>query len=75
MESLLTALLFIFAIALIVLVLVQPDRSHGLSGSMGMGSANTVFGISKDGGPLAKATKIVATLFILTALLLYLYLS
>ena len=75
MESLLTVLLFIFAIALIVLVLVQPDRSRGLSGSMGMGSANTVFGLSKDGGPLAKATKIVATLFILTALLLYLYLS
>ncbi|WP_300356159.1 preprotein translocase subunit SecG [Fusobacterium sp.] len=75
MESLLTVLLFIFAIALIVLVLIQPDRSHGLSGSMGMGSANTVFGLSKDGGPLAKATKIVATLFILTALLLYLYLS
>lgn len=75
MEGLLTVLLFIFAIALIVLVLIQPDRSHGLSGSMGMGSANTVFGLSKDGGPLAKATKIVATLFIITALLLYLYLS
>lgn len=75
MEGLLTALLFIFAIALIVLVLIQPDRSRGLSGSMGMGSANTVFGLSKDGGPLAKTTKIVAALFIITALLLYLYLS
>ncbi len=75
MEGLLTGLLFIFAIALIVLVLIQPDRSRGMSGSMGMGSANTVFGLSKDGGPLAKATKVVATLFILTALLLYLYLS
>lgn len=50
MEGLLTALLFIFAVSLIVLVLIQPDRSHGLSGSMGMGSANTVFGLSKDGG-------------------------
>lgn len=75
MEGLLTVLLFIFAISLIILVLIQPDRSRGLSGSMGMGSANTVFGLSKDGGPLAKATKVVATLFILTALLLYLYLS
>ena len=75
MEGLLTALLFIFATALIVLVLIQPDRSRGMSGSMGMGSANTVFGLSKDGGPLAKATKVVATLFILPALLLYLYLS
>ncbi|MCF2611868.1 preprotein translocase subunit SecG [Fusobacterium perfoetens] len=73
MESVLTVLLFIFALALIVLVLIQPDRSHGMSGSMGMGSANTVFGLSKDGGPLAKATKIVATLFIVIALFLYLY--
>lgn len=73
MESVLTVLLFIFALVLIVLVLIQPDRSHGMSGSMGMGSANTVFGLSKDGGPLAKATKIVATLFIVIALFLYLY--
>lgn len=73
MESILIVLLFIFALALIVLVLIQPDRSHGMSGSMGMGSANTVFGLSKDGGPLAKATKIVATLFIVIALFLYLY--
>ncbi|MDP0492852.1 MAG: preprotein translocase subunit SecG [Fusobacterium sp. JB021] len=75
MESLLTVLLFIFALALIILVIIQPDRSHGMSGSMGMGGSNTVFGVSKDGGPLAKATKVVAVLFIITALLLYLYSS
>ena len=68
MELFLTILLFIFALALIVLVLIQPDRSHGMSSSMGLGASNTVFGISKDGGPLAKATEIVATLFILSAL-------
>ena len=72
MELFLTILLFIFALALIVLVLIQPDRSHGMSSSMGLGASNTVFGISKDGGPLAKATEIVATLFILSALFLYL---
>ena len=55
METLFTIMLFIFAIALIILVLIQPDRSHGMSASMGMGASNTVFGISKDGGPLAKA--------------------
>ena len=70
METLFTVLLFIFAITLIVLVLIQPDRSHGTSASMGLGASNTVFGISKDGGPLAKATEVVATLFILSALLL-----
>lgn len=72
MELVFTVLLFIFALALIVLVLIQPDRSHGMSSSMGLGASNTVFGISKDGGPLARATEIVATLFILSALFLYL---
>ena len=43
-----------------------------MSASMGMGASNTVFGISKDGGPLAKATQVVAVLFIVSALLLYL---
>lgn len=72
METLFTIMLFIFAITLIILVLIQPDRSHGMSASMGMGASNTVFGISKDGGPLAKATEVVAVLFIVSALLLYL---
>ncbi|MFR8989539.1 MAG: preprotein translocase subunit SecG [Fusobacterium sp.] len=72
METLFTLMLFVFAIALIILILIQPDRSHGMSASMGMGASNTVFGVSKDGGPLAKATEVVAVLFIVSALLLYL---
>lgn len=72
METLFTLMLFVFAIALIILVLIQPDRSHGMSASMGMGASNTVFGVSKDGGPLVKATEVVAVLFIVSALLLYL---
>lgn len=72
METLFILMLFVFAIALIILVLIQPDRSHGMSASMGMGASNTVFGVSKDGGPLAKATEVVAVLFIVSALLLYL---
>jgi len=72
MVGLLTVLLFVFALALIVLVLIQPDRSRGMSGSMGSGGTNTVFGVSQNGGPLAKITEVVAALFIVTALLLYL---
>lgn len=72
MVGILTVLLFVFALSLIVLVLIQPDRSRGMSGSMGMGGANTVFGVSQDGGPLAKATEVVAICFIISALLLYL---
>jgi len=66
MSTLLNVLLFLSAFILIVLVLIQPDRSHGMTASMGM------FGINKDGGPLAKATEVVATLFIVCSLLLYL---
>lgn len=72
MTVLLTGLLFFLAIALIILVLIQPDRSNGMSGSIGGGAANSVFGINEDGGPLAKITQVVATLFILNALALYL---
>lgn len=71
MVTIVTLVLFISAIALIGLVLVQPDRSNGMTASMGMGGANTVFGISKDGGPLAKATTVAAIIFIVSALLLY----
>lgn len=72
LATLLTVLLFVFAFVLVVLVLIQPDRSHGMSASMGLGATNTIFGIDKDGGPLAKATEVVAFLFILCSLLLYL---
>lgn len=72
MTILITVFLFISAICLIILVLIQPDRSNGTTGGMGLGATNTVFGISKDGGPLAKATEFVAAIFILSALLLYL---
>lgn len=71
-ETIFTTILFVSALILIILVLIQPDRSHGMSGSMGMGASNTVFGVSKDGGPLARVTEIVAFIFILSALLLYL---
>lgn len=71
MVTLITALLFISALALIVLVLIQPDRSNGMTASMGMGASTTIFGISKDGGPLAKATTVTAIVFIVSATLLY----
>ena len=64
MSTLLNVLLFLSAFVLIVLVLIQPDRSHGMTASMGLGAS--------DGGPLARATEVVATLFIICSLLLYL---
>lgn len=71
MVSLVTIILFLSAIILIGLVLVQPDRSHGMTATMGTGASNTIFGISKDGGPLAKATTVAAIVFMVSAMLLY----
>ncbi|MDR1834438.1 MAG: preprotein translocase subunit SecG [Fusobacteriaceae bacterium] len=72
LSALFTLIVFVSALLLIILVLIQPDRSNGMSGSIGIGGSNSVFGLSKDGGPLAKITKIVAIVFIVSALLLYL---
>lgn len=71
----LTFILVVLAIALTVLVLIQPDRSHGLASSFGGGASSTLFGVSEDGGPLAKLTQIVAILFVVVAILLYIVTS
>ena len=72
MSTLLNILVYLTAFVLIVLVLIEHDRSHGITASKGIVASNTIFGINKDGGPLAKATEVVATLFIICSLLLYL---
>ncbi|MGB6127633.1 MAG: preprotein translocase subunit SecG [Psychrilyobacter sp.] len=72
MATFLTVILFILAISLMVLVIMQPDRSKGMSGGIGTGATNSIFGVHDDGGPLAKATEFVAAGFLIVALLLYL---
>jgi len=69
----LTSILFILAVFLITLVLMQPDRSHGMGSSFGGGGSSTIFGVSNDGGPLAKITEVVAGLFVIVALVLYVF--
>ena len=71
MTIFLTVVLVLLAVALIGLVLMQPDRSHGMAGSFGGGASATLFGVSEDGGPLAKWTRYVAVLFLVVAFVLY----
>ena len=71
MIGLLTFLLVVLAIALVVIVIIQPDRSHGMAGSFGGGASATLFGVSEDGGPLARWTRYVAILFLVVAFVLY----
>jgi len=72
MVGVLTFFLYFLALAIIVLVLIQPDRSNGISGGIGNGASNQIFGVSKDGGPLARATKVSGALFMTISLLIYL---
>lgn len=60
-------LFYMISLSFIVLVLIQPDRSHGMT-SGGAGS-NSLFGVAQDGGPLAKATIYLGVAFLVIALL------
>lgn len=67
-------LLFISAITLVVTILLQRSKSHGLSGSIS-GAADTFFGKAKGqtlDKKLNKVTTIVAIVFVLLDLLVFL---
>lgn len=65
----LRVLFYIVSLSFIVIVLIQPDRSHGMTGG-GAGS-NSLFGVAQDGGPLAKITMYMGVAFLVIALLQY----
>jgi len=71
----LTVILFILAVLLMVLILKQPDRSNGMAAAFGSGASNTLFGVEENGGTIAKITQVVAILFVVVALVLYIYTS
>lgn len=71
----LTVVHIILAIILIAVVLLQSGKNAGLSGSIG-GGAETFFGKNKArtlDGMLSRATTVVAILFIITSLVLALF--
>lgn len=73
MTTLITILQFAAALALIVLVLLQPGKSAGLSGTID-GGADQIFGKRKGmDAKLAKASKVAAILFLVLTLILYLF--
>lgn len=62
-------LFYMICLSFIIIVLIQPDRSHGMT-SGGAGS-NSLFGVAQDGGPLAKITMYLGVAFLVIALLQY----
>lgn len=72
METALIIIHLIFALALIVIVLLQHGKQEGLSGAIA-GGAETFFGKNKGrtvDAMLKKVTSVVAVLFIVTSLAL-----
>ncbi len=73
MDIVLSIILFIAAIFLIVAVLMQSGKSHGLSGSIA-GGAETFFGKTKGktfDQKLSKLTTIVAIVFVVLTLAVF----
>ncbi len=73
MAIVISILLFIICIALAGIVLLQQGKSAGLSGAIS-GAAESYFGKNKARtmeGKFERITKILATCFIILALILY----
>ena len=76
-STIVTVIHVILSLILIAVVLLQSGKSAGLSGSIG-GGAETFFGKNKArtiDGLLEKATGIVAILFVVTSMVLSLFLN
>jgi len=70
MQSLILVLHVLFAVSLIALVLMQHGKGADAGASFGGGSSNTMFGSQGSTPFLVKITGLVATLFIVTSLIL-----
>lgn len=66
---------FVVCVGLIVIVLLQADKGEGLAGAFGGGASNTVFGERGAGTIISKLTTIMAVVFMITSLLLSVYIS
>lgn len=72
LETILTVVHVILSVILVAIVLFQSGAQQGLSGSIA-GGAETFFGKNKArtlDGILAKCTTVVATLFVVTSIVL-----
>jgi preprotein translocase subunit SecG len=70
MVYLLTTLHVIFCLFLILVILLQTGKGGGMGSAFGGGGSSTVFGPRGPGSFIAKLTGVVATLFMVTAMLL-----
>ncbi|EKD83715.1 MAG: hypothetical protein ACD_39C00498G0003 [uncultured bacterium] len=60
-------------VGLIVVVLLQADKGEGLAGAFGGGASSTVFGERGSGGFMSKLTTTMAVVFMITSLIIAVY--
>jgi len=60
----------VISILLILVVLMQASKGGGLAGTLGSANIGTVFGVRRTSDFLSKTTTVLATLFILLALVI-----
>jgi len=70
MLGVMTAFHILICAGLIIVVLLQTGRGTGLASVFGGGGGGSVFGGKGFGGVLAKATGVLAVLFMLTSITL-----
>lgn len=63
MESIITIIYLVAALAIIALVLIQQGKGADMGASFGAGASNTVFGSSGSGNFLTKMTTFSAIVF------------
>jgi len=64
------AIEILVSILLVVVILMQNSKGGGLAGSFGGSNFGTVFGVRRTSDFLTRATTILATVFIVLALLI-----
>ena len=67
--------LVIVCICLIAVILIQSSKGGGLSGTFGGSNVTSMFGARRTSDFLQKATVVMAVVFMLTALLMNLYIG
>lgn len=73
MYAFLVAIEIIVSILLVVIILMQSSKGGGLAGSFGGANIGTVFGVRRTADFLTRATTILATTFIVLALLINIF--
>ena len=63
----------VVCVGLIIIVLLQADKGEGLAGAFGGGASSTVFGERGPGTVISKVTTVMAIIFMITSLLLSIY--